>query len=67
MFDSSVTRGEPASFPLNGVIAGWTEGVQLMVEGERRRFGSPKPRIPRPPRRAGRHARLRRAVLRIIH
>ncbi len=42
MFDSSVTRGQPATFPLNRVIAGWTEGVQLMVEGEKRRLWIPE-------------------------
>ena len=41
MFDSSVTRGETISFPLNGVIKGWTEGVQLMKVGDKFRFWIP--------------------------
>jgi FKBP-type peptidyl-prolyl cis-trans isomerase len=41
MFDSSVRRGQPARFPLDRVIKGWTEGVQMMVEGEKRRFWIP--------------------------
>jgi peptidylprolyl isomerase len=41
MFDSSVVRGQPAEFPLDRVIKGWTEGLQLMVEGEKRRFWIP--------------------------
>jgi FKBP-type peptidyl-prolyl cis-trans isomerase len=56
VFDSSVERGEPASFPLNRVIAGWTEGVQLMHVGDKFKFeippglaygpASPSPKIP---------------------
>ena len=42
LFDSSVVKGQPVTFPLGGVIAGWTEGVQLMVEGEKTRFWIPE-------------------------
>jgi len=56
VFDSSVERGEPATFPLNAVIAGWTEGLQLMKAGDKFKFeippnlaygaNSPNPKIP---------------------
>lgn len=56
VFDSSVDRGQPISFPLNGVIAGWTEGLQLMKVGDKFEFeippnlaygtASPSPKIP---------------------
>jgi FKBP-type peptidyl-prolyl cis-trans isomerase len=40
-FDSSLKNGQPATFGLDRVIKGWTEGVQMMVEGEKRRFWIP--------------------------
>ena len=43
MFDSSIPSGEAATFPLNRLIAGWTEGLQLMVVGETRRLWIPEP------------------------
>ena len=42
MFDSSVTKGKPASFPVSRVIAGFSEGLQLMVPGEKRRLWIPE-------------------------
>lgn len=41
IFDSSVQRGQTAKFPLNGVISGWTEGLQYMKEGDKFKFFIP--------------------------
>ena len=56
VFDSSIARGQPVSFPLNRVIPGWTEGLQLMKVGDKFKFeipanlaygaNSPSPTIP---------------------
>ena len=63
LFDSSVTRGAPATFPLDGVIAGWTEGVQLMVEGEKMRFWIPESSGLQRPEPAVRAAGVRRRTI----
>ena len=42
MFDSSVVQGKPATFMVDGVIPGWTEGLQLMFEGEKARLWIPE-------------------------
>ncbi len=42
MFDTTVYRGQPMTFPLTGVIKGWSQGLQMMVEGEKRRFWIPE-------------------------
>ena len=42
MFDSSIVSGQPRTFAVDGVIPGWTEGLQLMVEGEKTRFWIPE-------------------------
>jgi len=54
VFDSSVQRGQPATFPLNMVIKGWTEGLQLMSVGSKWRFFLP-PQLAYGDRQTGSH------------
>jgi FKBP-type peptidyl-prolyl cis-trans isomerase FklB len=54
VFDSSVKRGQPATFPLNMVIKGWTEGLQLMSVGSKWRFFIP-PQLAYGDRQTGAH------------
>jgi FKBP-type peptidyl-prolyl cis-trans isomerase FklB len=54
VFDSSVKRGQPATFPLNAVIKGWTEGLQLMSVGSKWRFFLP-PQLAYGDRQTGAH------------
>jgi FKBP-type peptidyl-prolyl cis-trans isomerase FklB len=54
VFDSSVKRGQPATFPLNMVIKGWTEGLQLMTVGSKWRFFIP-PQLAYGERQSGPH------------